>query len=143
MNEIEVIAAKYAAAAYAKNEKEFLSLYDENVMVFDMWDQWRYSGRDAWAGSVRSWFNSLGSERVGIKFSSILCKLEGDWAMWCAIVRYAGLGPDDVEFRSMENRISWVLTRQNGIWRIVHEHSSSPADFETFKVRLSQEPVSV
>lgn len=140
MSEIDAMAARYAAAAYAKNENDFLALYDENVVVFDMWEQWSYKGRDAWAEAVRSWFGSLGStERVGIKFSGVACQSDHDWASWCATVRYAGLGPDDAELRFMQNRMSWTLKRKDGVWKIIQEHSSAPADFESLKVRLREE----
>jgi ketosteroid isomerase-like protein len=36
----------------------------------------------------------------------------------------------------MENRLTWALERRGGEWKIVHEHTSAPADFETAKVRL-------
>jgi ketosteroid isomerase-like protein len=59
--------------------------------------------------------------------------VEGDWAIWCAIVRYAGLNAAGENLRVMENRISWSLKRSAAEWLIVHEHSSAPVDFETLK----------
>jgi ketosteroid isomerase-like protein len=42
----------------------------------------------------------------------------------------------------MTNRLSWALRRQpTGEWKIVHEHSSAPADFETGKVTLKRQAV--
>jgi uncharacterized protein (TIGR02246 family) len=134
--EIDQIAERYASAVRAKDEAAFLSLYDETAVVFDMWDRWVYKGRDAWAGMVRAWFGSLGRERVGVTFAPEFSAIDGDWAVWCAIVRYAGLSETGAELRAMENRMSWTLRRHGGQWRIIHEHSSAPADFETLKVSL-------
>ena len=41
------------------------------------------------------------------------------------------------ELRSMDNRITWVLRKNSeGAWKIVHEHTSAPVDFETGKATL-------
>ena len=48
-----------------------------------------------------------------------------------------GLSADGKELRSMDNRITWVLRRSvDGAWKIVHEHSSAPVDFDTGKDSL-------
>lgn len=138
MGELDDIARRYAAAVYAKDEAAFLALYDDDVVVFDMWDAWTYQGREAWAGMVKAWFGSLGEERVGVTFTPVHAVVEADWAVWCAIVRYAGLGADDQELRAMENRVSWTLRRGAEGWRIIHEHSSAPASFDTMKVSLKR-----
>lgn len=65
--------------------------------------------------------------------------VEGDWALWCATVRYAGLAASGEELRLLENRTSWSLRWRAGGWLIVHEHSSSPADFKTLKVKLRRD----
>jgi ketosteroid isomerase-like protein len=134
--DIDSVAQRYAAAAHAKDEAAFLALYDEDVVVFDLWERWVYKGRDAWAGMVKAWFGSLGSERVAITFAPEFSTVDGDWALWCAIVRYAGISEQGVELRALENRISWTLRRHGDQWRILHEHTSAPADFESLKVSL-------
>jgi uncharacterized protein (TIGR02246 family) len=138
MRDIEFVSMNYAAAVHAKDEQAFLALYDEKVVVFDAWDEWVYEGREAWSRMVENWFGSLGEERVRVEFSPISCIAEADWAVWCATVRYIGLGTAGEELRSMENRISWTLQRRGGGWLIVHEHSSAPASFETLKVKLKR-----
>jgi ketosteroid isomerase-like protein len=136
MNEIDLIAQKYAAAVYAKDLNAFLALYDPDMVSFDMWDAWTYKGRDAWAEMVKGWFRSLGEDSVGVSFTPIFCTIAAGWASWGAIVRYAGLDLSGTELRFLENRITWVLQGGTGAWRIVHEHSSSPADFKTGAVSL-------
>lgn len=139
MHNVELIAARYAAAVHAKDEQALLALYDENVIVFDMWEEWVYEGRPAWSSMVKNWFGSLGDERVRVEFSPISCVGEADWAVWCATVRYIGLSATDEELRSMENRLTWTVQRRSSGWLIVHEHSSAPASFETLKVKLKRE----
>ena len=49
---------------------------------------------------------------------------------------YRGLSADGEELRSMNNRLTWVLRKDaNGVWKIVHEHTSAPAGDEG-KVQL-------
>ncbi len=36
----------------------------------------------------------------------------------------------------MNNRLTWALHRTPDGWKIVHEHTSAPAAFETGKVEL-------
>ena len=38
----------------------------------------------------------------------------------------------------MQNRLTWVLKQKDGAWKIVHEHTSAPVDFETAKVILQR-----
>ena len=136
MNEIEKLADRYADDVYNKNEADFLSLYADEVVIFDLWDRWSYQGRAEWAAAVRAWFGSLGSERVFVKFTPSLVSVEGDWAIWCGTVRYKGVDAAGDDLRAMENRISWSLRRRADRWLIMHEHSSAPVDFATFKVNL-------
>jgi uncharacterized protein (TIGR02246 family) len=142
LSEIDAVADRYVAAVYDKDEAAFLALYDEEVVVFDMWDQWSCKGREAWSGMVKSWFGSHGNESVRVIFTCEMCVVDDDWAVWCGIVRYAGLSAEGAELRAMENRISWSLRRRDDRWLIVHEHSSSPADFKTMKVSLNRDGTS-
>jgi ketosteroid isomerase-like protein len=39
----------------------------------------------------------------------------------------------------MNNRLTWALRKTDrGKWKVVHEHSSAPIDFETAKVILNR-----
>lgn len=133
---IDDIANAYIAAVYAKDLHAFLALYDEDVVVFDAWDQWIYRGREAWAAMVKAWFDGLGEERVRVSISPVFSRSEGDLGTLCAIVRYAGLNAAGEELRALETRHSWTLARRAHGWIIVHEHSSAPVDFKTMKVKL-------
>lgn len=138
MSDIDVIAELYARAVYSKDEQAFLALYDEDVIVFDAWEQWVYEGREAWSRMVRGWFGELGEERARVTFSPIYCHIENDSAIWCATVRYAGVNATGEELHALDNRLSWGLRRRDGRWLIVHEHTSAPADFKTQKLKPHQ-----
>ena len=40
--------------------------------------------------------------------------------------------------RSLSNRMTVVLRRRDGEWKVVHEHTSAPIEHETLKARLQR-----
>lgn len=126
----------YKAAVFAKDIEAFVALYDQDVCVFDMWGKWSYDGKEAWLEMVTDWFGSLGSERVAVEFDNVQTISAQDVAVAHAFVTYKGLSAKGNELRAMQNRTTIVLRKESGTWKIVHEHSSAPADFGTLKVIL-------
>jgi uncharacterized protein (TIGR02246 family) len=135
---IEELLNRYRDAVYAKDVDAFVSLFDDGVSVFDMWGRWSYDGADAWRATVTEWFGSLGDERVVVEFSDVRTVAGDDVAAAHAFVTFKGLSADGDELRSMNNRLTWVLRKTNGVWKVVHEHTSAPIDFETAKVMLQR-----
>jgi ketosteroid isomerase-like protein len=64
--------------------------------------------------------------------------LAPDLAVVHAFVTYTGQSAEGKELRAMQNRLTWALKQQDGGWKIVHEHTSAPVDFETSKVLLQR-----
>ena len=56
--------------------------------------------------------------------------------MASAFVTYTGLSASGEALRSMDNRLTWVLRSEKGAWKITHEHTSAPVDFESSEVLL-------
>jgi uncharacterized protein (TIGR02246 family) len=136
---IEAMLDAYKAAVYAKDVDAYVSLYDDDVSVFDMWGRWSYDGTAAWRSTATEWFASLGSERVRVDFHEIQTIAGGDLAVAHAFVTFTGLSADGEELRAMNNRLTWALRKTgDGTWKVVHEHSSGPADFETGRVMLQK-----
>jgi uncharacterized protein (TIGR02246 family) len=134
---IKPVVDGYAAAVRDKDVDAFVALYDPDVQVFDMWGAWAYRGADAWRAMATEWFGSLGTDQVAVEMDDVETVASGDVAVVHAFVTYKGLSAEGRELRAMTNRLSWALRRQpGGEWKIVHEHSSAPADFETGKVVL-------
>jgi ketosteroid isomerase-like protein len=133
-NPILQILDDYKAAVFAKDVASFIALYDEDVQVFDMWGAWSYNGIAAWREMVANWFGSLGTERVIVDFSNPKATVAQDLAVVHAFVTYKAVTADGVELRSLDNRLTAILTPRGDGWKIVHEHTSSPLDAETAKV---------
>ncbi len=141
MSELEPITQildAYKAAVYAKDVEAFVALYDQDVRVFDMWGRWSYDGAEAWRGMVTNWFDSLGTERVAVDFAEVQTTSARDVVVAHAFVTYRGLSAKGEALRAMRNRVTVVLRQKDGTWKIVYEHSSAPADFETSKVMLER-----
>jgi ketosteroid isomerase-like protein len=136
---IERMLDSYVAAVHSKNVDAFITLYRENLRVFDMWDRWTYDGLDAWRAMAVDWFSSLGAERVAVEFEDVQTIVTGDLAVLHAILTIRGLSAEGDELRAMSNRLTWALQKESGgSWKVVHEHTSAPADFDTGKVILQR-----
>ncbi len=140
MNEQSVMQMleAYKNAVYAKDVDALVALYADDVQVFDMWGTWLYNGINAWRGMIADWFGSLGTERVVVEFDDVKITVSDTMALIHAIVTYAGESADGERLRAMHNRLTWGFQLQNGTWKIVHEHTSSPIDFATGKVMLKR-----
>jgi uncharacterized protein (TIGR02246 family) len=138
VNEIEQMLEAYKSAVRAKDVDAFAALYADDVQVYDMWGEWSYDGLGPWRAMAEGWFGSLGEEQVGFSWDELRTHVSGDVAHAHMFTRYAGLSADGEELRALTNRMTWVLERRDGNWKVVHEHSSSPADFEDGKVKLSR-----
>ena len=136
--ELSVVFEGYKASIGAKDVDAFLALYDENVRVFDVWGEWSYEGAEAWRGMVTEWFSSLGSERVVVEIGDVRTTVAGGVAIVHAFVTYRAVSAEGDELRAMENRLTWGLQQRDEAWKIVHEHTSAPIDFETSKVILAR-----
>jgi ketosteroid isomerase-like protein len=134
---IEQMLKVYADAVYTKDVDSYIGLYDEETRVFDLWGRWLYSGSAEWRKPAQEWFGSLGSDRSSPEFHDVQIEVGDGVAAMHAFITYKGLSADGKELRSMDNRITWVLRKnRDGAWKVIHEHTSAPADFETGKVTL-------
>ena len=123
----------YKASVKAKDVEAFVSLYEQDVVIFDTWSEWSYQGVEAWRQMVVDWFGSLGSELVIVEANDSQLIADNNLAVIHASVSFKAVSAEGNELRSIQNRFTWVLQNKNGHWKICHEHSSLPIDFETFK----------
>jgi uncharacterized protein (TIGR02246 family) len=127
----EEVLEAYAAAVRAKDVEAFLALYSDDVRTFDLWSVWTYDGKPALRGMVEDWFGSpQTSPQVAVEFDDVRVETGDDVAALSAFLTFRGLDADGVEERSMNNRLTWILRRDDDGWKIVHEHTSAPAGDE-------------
>lgn len=130
---------QYASAVLQKDAEALLSLYDDDVRVFDLWSEWSYEGKAAWRVAIGQWFGSIGEEKVSVVFEDVRSVVVQDLATVVANISYREIEADGAAGRGMENRLTWVLRRFGDDWRIVHEHTSAPVDAETGSVTLERQ----
>ena len=104
-----------------------------------MWGEWSYKGVESWRRIVTDWFGSLGNERLIVELDNAQVITEHNIAVAHAFVIFKGISAEGETLRAMENRFTWVLRNREGVWKILHEHSSAPIDFETSKVILQRQ----
>ena len=125
--------AQYKAAVYAKDVNAFVSLYEDDVHVFDMWNQWELRGIDAWRSMAEGWFGSLATEHVVVSFNDVVSTVGADLALGHATVTYTAVSAEGKELRSLDNRMTIALRRTSGAWKIFHEHTSGPIEHTSLK----------
>jgi len=135
--QIEDVLDRYRTAVYDKDVESFIALYDDDTRVFDLWGKWLYRGSAEWRKPAEEWFTSLGDDLSSPEFHDVEIEIGEGIGAVSAFVTYRGLSADGKELRSMDNRITWIVRKNaDGDWKIVHEHTSAPADFDTGKVTL-------
>lgn len=127
----------FSDAVYKKDIENYLELYDENVLIFDTWQQWSYKGISAWRKMVENWFASLGTDRDRVSFRDNNIHTVGDLASLTAIARFTAISKDGEELRFLDNRFTLVIQKKGQSWKIVHQHSSGPIDSNSMKVLLT------
>jgi len=138
MSDVSELLTVYSESAYAKDIDRFMTNYADDVRVFDLWGSWEIRGAATWREGIAGWFDSLGDDRVVVEFDDVEVAVSGELATLSAFVTYSAEAASGERIRQMTNRLSWTLSRQDGAWRVTHEHTSAPVDAETGKVMLSR-----
>lgn len=126
----------YAAAVYGKDIEAYASIFDEDILAFDMWQQWTHTGLNAWRQMAKEWFAALGTNKDVVTFEDIQIQENGDLAVLTAIAKFTAVSEKDEPLRFLQNRFTWVARKKEGAWKIIHQHTSGPIDFESMKVIL-------
>ena len=138
MSDVSALLDAYRDAVHAKDVDAFVAIFADDVRVFDMWGTWSHDGIDVWREMAEGWFGSLGEERVRVEFDDVRTTVGGDVAVLSAFVTFTGLSAEGDELRSMNNRLTWGLSKTGGTWKVVHEHTSAPVEMATGKVDLER-----
>lgn len=128
----------YQDTVFRKDVAGFMQLFDPAVRVFDMWERWSFDGAVAWQGMAEDWLGNLGEERVTVTFSEVQVEEDAQLATLTAYVRFAAINAAGEELRYLENRLTWIARKIAGGWKIIHQHTSSPIDFASMKVKLQR-----
>lgn len=129
----------YREAVFAKDIAAFIAIYDEDIEVFDTWGPaWLYRGLVSWRGMAEQWFGSLGEKRVLVEMEQVQIREMQGAAFVSTIVKYTALSAIGERLHSLDNRMTWLLEPREDGWRVIHEHTSAPADHATLRISLSR-----
>jgi ketosteroid isomerase-like protein len=87
---------------------------------------------------VTGWFSSLGADRDLVTFDGMRIEESGEMGVISAFARFAAVSEKGEELRFLQNRLTWVVQKKDGAWKIIHEHTSGPVDGSTMKVQLQR-----
>ena len=120
----------YKQSAWDKDAANMIGLYDDDVMIFDMWNRGYQSGLTEWSAIIKNWLGSLGDEKVNVTFELVEIH-EGDQVGFgSAVITYQAISTDNSVLRSMKNRITVGFIKKKGTWKVNHQHTSAPIDSE-------------
>lgn len=138
MQDIESLFESYKNAVLRRDAEAFLSIFDENLQVFDMWE-WEYDGLEPWRKMVSGWFTSVSKdEQIVVSFEDIRIQATAEMAVATAFARFSAVAANDEELRHLYNRFTWVAQKKQGKWKVIHEHTSGPVDHQTMKVVMER-----
>lgn len=110
--DLNSLIQNYKTAVLEKDLEAFAAIYDEDVLVFDIWQQWTYQGLNSWLGMVKDWFTSLGSEKDVVSFDYTDIKEFGDLGLITAIVKFTAVSERGEELRYLQNRLTWIAQKK-------------------------------
>ena len=136
MKEIEDLLLTYKTAVFEKDVETYASIFDDHVVVFDMWEKWSCQGLEDWCQMAKEWFSSLGAVKDCVDFEMVNIEASESLAMVTAFMKFTAVSDKGEALRYLQNRLTWVIRKQKNGWKIIHQHTSSPIDFSTMKVIL-------
>ena len=125
-------------ATNVKNVDQMMSFYDgtDRLIIFDAVPPLKYSGTKAWHKNLEGF---LAAFNPGIlEITDLQIVNDGTIGYAHSIQRFAGTDKDGKKV-AMAFRVTDCLEKENGKWRIVHEHNSMPIDYASGKAFLNAE----
>lgn len=112
------VIAKWSAAFARLDADALSSLYSEHALFYGS-NPTLYRGRDG----VKSYFAGLpGWNSQSVRFTDVVTSAAGD-----SVVNMAGTANFSVDDAGLTVKITWVIVREDGDWKIVSHHVSSKA----------------
>lgn len=130
MKQIQDYFTIYKQAAWDKDIEEMIGLYDDNVVIYDMWTKGYQIGIAEWAKEINDWLGSLGEENVKVIFEMVQIHESGNIGFGSALITYQAISTDNTILRSMKNRITIGVHKSGNDWKVIHQHTSAPINAE-------------
>lgn len=116
----------YQEAAWKKDTAAMISLYDDEVEIFDMWDHGYIADAAVWKNIIIDWLESLGEEKVKVAFERETIHQSGTVGFASALIQFQAISKEGDVVRSMKNRITLGFNKRATGWKVFHQHTSAP-----------------
>ncbi|MEZ4809461.1 MAG: nuclear transport factor 2 family protein [Allomuricauda sp.] len=136
MKDIKDFFNAYKNAVWQKDATALLSLYDKNLVSFDMWDRGYYKNLLEWAPGIENWLNTLGEEKVSVDFEMVDTHTSGTIGFASGLIRFQAISPNGSVLRGMKNRITLGFSKFGNEWKVIHQHISAPVTSENLTAVL-------
>ena len=126
------------AATNNKNVDEMMSFYDgtDRLIIFDAIPPLKYSGTNAWHKNLEGF---VAAYNPGIlELTDLQVATDGKLGYAHSIQHFKGTDTNGKHVE-MAFRVTDCLEKENGKWKIVHEHNSMPIDYASGKAFLNAE----
>ncbi|WP_423148121.1 nuclear transport factor 2 family protein [Rubrolithibacter danxiaensis] len=126
MEQVSDFFTLYKNFAWEKDSESMIKLYDNHVVIFDMWNKGHYSGLTEWSGIIKQWLGSLKDERVNVIFEMTEIHRDETAGFASSLIKYQAVSTGNKILRSMTNRITLGFKKTEDSWKVVHQHTSAP-----------------
>lgn len=133
-NDIRQLLQRWEQALRDKDLDAILALYADDVVAYDLMGAPRFDNKAAYAEHWRACMAQC-PDGGFLALQDIAVTAEGD----LGFARFIAAGGPD-EQTSIWMRGTVCYRRQDGEWKIVHEHWSVPVDMESGKARFDARP---
>ena len=124
--EIKEFFEIYQTSAWNKDTMAMINLYDEQVIVFDMWDRGYELNALAWFKIIEDWLGSLNEENVKVEFEMVQIHQSDKIGFASALIQFQAISDNGAILRSMKNRITLGFSKFEYGWKVIHQHTSAP-----------------
>jgi ketosteroid isomerase-like protein len=116
--QIRAVIAERAAAMRERDAERFVAHYAPQIVKFDLAPPLAYAGPEARdAEALRAWFASHPGGPIGYEIRDLTVTACGDVAFCHSLNQVGG---------ALWYRSTLGLRKTDGVWRITHEHNSTP-----------------
>ncbi|HFI0632634.1 TPA: nuclear transport factor 2 family protein [Streptococcus suis] len=120
-NRIEEVLELYQQAVLEKDVDLMLSLYCDDVFIYDVAGQWSLSGKKDLTDMVTAWFQEIGPDRVEVSYSNLEIQSSETCAFAYFDTTFSKIGLEQF----VTNPFTLGLNYDYG-WKIKHQHASHP-----------------
>lgn len=125
---VQSVFDRYVSAVTSSDVDALLSLYADDVHVYDLMEPFERHGKESGREMIESWLGNA-DEKQDCAIEDLTVEESGDLAVARGSIRYEVTMADGTH-HGMWNRGLWALRRIDGNWKIAMEHTSVPLGAE-------------